>query len=112
MGRSYVQKKYIQPETFFNVFSYHQIYLLQSLLLKDKLWSHLSKKELQTLFDKLLFALSQTKNKGKYKKSLLKSLNTAKILIQKEQSIKLKNFYLQISQPVIQLLSEPSSKKE
>ena len=36
MGRSYVKKEYIHPEAFFNAFSYHQLYLLQSLFLKDE----------------------------------------------------------------------------
>ena len=73
-----------------------------------KVWSPLSKKELEALFEKLLFALSKVEKKQKYKKLLLKSIKSAKILIQKENSIKLKKFYFQNSQPVVRLLSQAS----
>ena len=36
MGRSYIKKEHLNAEAFFNSFSYHQLYLLQSLLLKDE----------------------------------------------------------------------------
>ena len=107
MGRSYVKKEYMNSEAFFNAFSYHQLYLLQSLFLKDKLWSSLSKRELQSLFDKLLFALSKFEEKKKYKKLLLQNIREARILIQKEKSIKWEKFYFKNSQPIVKLLSQP-----
>lgn len=108
MGRSYVKKEHINPESFFQTFSYHQLYLLQSLFLKDKVWSDLSKKELQALFDKLVFALSKFKEKQKYKKFLLQNIREAQILINKEQSKEWRRFYFKSSQPVVKLLSKSS----
>ena len=108
MGRSYVQKDHIQPEAFFKVFPHHQLFLLQSIFLKDETWSTLSQQELNLLFDKLNFALSQFKNKQKYKKLLTQAIEEAHKLIQNEQSKKWESFYYKKSQTVLKLLSQPS----
>lgn len=104
MGRSYVKKENLQPEAFFKAFSYHQLFLLQSLFLKDKLWSNLSQKELNLLFDKLNFALSNFKNKKKYKKLLTQSIESARILVKKEKSKKWNAFYSKKSNMILKLL--------
>ena len=106
MGRSYIQEKHIKPPSFFKAFSYHQLYLLQSLFLKDKTWSKLAEKELSFLFDKLIFSLSKSKNKQKYEKELRETIREAQILIQKEKSKKWENFYFKKSNPVLKLFSQ------
>ena len=108
MGRSYIKKEYLQPEAFFKAFSYHQLFLLQSLFLKNKTWSHLSKKELDRLFDKLIFAISHFKGKQKYKKLLVQTIKEAQILIKNEKSKQWENFYSKKSKPVLNLLSKSS----
>ena len=108
MGRSYIKKEHLQPETFFRAFSYHQLFLLQSLFLKNKTWSHLSKKELDLLFDKLIFTISNFKDKQKYKKLLVQTIKEAQVLIKKEKSKKWESFYSKKSKPVLSLLSKSS----
>ena len=105
MGKSYMQKDHIQAVAFFKSFSYHQLFLLQSLFLDDKTWSRLSQEELTLLFDKLVFSLSHFKDKDKYKEFLLKSMEEGRALVQNEKSEKWKRFYAKISQPVLKLLS-------
>lgn len=108
MGRSYVKKERLQPEAFFKAFPYHQLFLLQSLFFKDKIWSDLSKKELDTLFDKLLFAVKGFKDKYKYKKLLEQAVQDALVLIRKEKSKKWESFYSKKSNKVLRLLSKSS----
>ena len=101
MGRSYVKKEHIKPPSFLKSFSYHQLYLLQSLFLKDKKWSTLAEKELNLLFDKLFFSLSKIKNKQKYKKLLMQIMEEAQMLIEKEKSKKWNKFYSEKSKSVL-----------
>lgn len=108
MGRSYVKKENIKASAFFKAFSYHQLYLLQSLFLKDKTWSKLAETELNLLFEKLIFSLSNLKNRQKYKKLITQTLEEARVLIKKENSKKLENFYSKKSQAVLKLLSKSS----
>ena len=108
MGRSYIQKKHLKPEVFFKAFPYHQLFLLQSLFLKEKIWSKLAEEELNLLFDKLLFAVQNTKDKQKYKKLLTKTIKDARILIKKEKSKKLESFYSKRTRQILNLLSKPS----
>ena len=108
MGRSFVKTENLKAESFFQSFSYHQLYLLQSLFLKDKIWSKLSKKELEFLFDKLVFALSKFKDKQKYRKLLVRTIEDAHVLIKKEKSKKWEVFYSKKSKPVLKLLSKSS----
>ena len=108
MGRAYIQKKHLKPEVFFKAFPYHQLFLLQSLFLKEKVWSKLAEEELNLLFDKLLFAVKNSKDKQKYKKLLTKSIEDAQTLIKREKSKKLNNFYSKRTQPILNLLSKSS----
>jgi len=108
MGRSYVKKEHIQPEAFFKAFPYHQLFLLQSLFFKHKTWSDLSQKELENLFDKLLFAVRGFKDKHKYKKLLEQAMQNALVLIRKEKSKKWESFYSKKSDKVLRLLSKSS----
>ena len=108
MGRSYVQKKHIQPESFFEAFPYHQLFLLQALFLNDKTWSKLSKKELDLLFDKLFFTISKIKDKPKHKKPIVQALAEAQILIKREKSKKWLSFYSKKAQKILNLFPPPS----
>ena len=105
MGRSYVKKQHLKPELFFQSFPYYQIYLLQSLFLKTEEWSGLSKKELEILFEKLIFAISKSKEKTKYREKIIEYLKDAKVFIQRENSKTLENFYNNLSQNVLKTLS-------
>ncbi len=109
MGRSYMAKKNLQPEAFFQAFSYHQLFLLQSLFLKDETWSSLSKKELDLLFDKLFAAIAGDKQK-KHKKLLVQALRDAQALIQREKSKEWEIFYSKKSKTALKLLSKPLKK--
>lgn len=108
MGRSYVRKEHILPEAFLQSFPYHQLFLLQSLFLKNKTWSDLSKKELDSLFNKLDYALSKVKNKEKHKKSLIQSIDSARQLIKRENFKQWENFYSKRSKSILKLLSSSS----
>ena len=108
MGRSYVKKEQIKASAFFQAFSYHQLYLLQSLFLKNKTWSKLAEKELDLLFEKLTFSLSHLKDRQKYKKFLVQTIEEAQILIKKEKSKKWESFYSKKSKAVLKLLSKSS----
>lgn len=110
MGRSYIKKEYLQPDAFFRAFPYYQLFLLQSLFLKHQTWSNLSRQELDLLFDKLLHALLNVKNRGKYKKIISQAIEEGQLLIRKEKSKKWGNFYQKKSRPILKLLSEPVKK--
>ena len=106
MGRSYVQTKHIKASAFGPSFFYHQLFLLQALFLKDKTWSKLAEKELNSLFDKLFFTLSQAKDKKPYKETIQTALKTGKTLIEKEKSKKWIAFYNKKSNLILNLLSK------
>ena len=95
MGRSYMSKKNIQADAFVQSFSYHQVYLFQSLFLNNKKWSLKSKQEIVSLFDKLHFVLlsSDKKTKKKYKKSIESSFREGQKMIRLEKSSHLESFY-------------------
>ena len=105
MGRSYVQQKHIRSGAFFMAFPYHQIYLLQSLFLRHKIWSEFATKELDLLFEKLIFTLLKIEDRQKYKKHLSEALTDAHVLIKKEKSKKWEDWYLKKSQSVLKILS-------
>ena len=106
MGRSYIKKEHLKEDSFFRAFPYYQIYLLQSVFLKNKIWSELSKKELNLLFDKLAFAISKTKDKKKYKHFIIQTIKDARVFVKKEKLKNLERFYFKKSQPIIQFLSK------
>ena len=106
MGRSYVKTNHLKASAFEQAFFYHQLFLLQALFLQNKTWSKMAEQELNSLFDKLLFAVPQLKEKEKYKKRIKDTLKTGKILIEKEKSKKWKNFYDKKSHLVLELISK------
>ncbi|MDE0092660.1 MAG: hypothetical protein OXN83_05205 [Oligoflexia bacterium] len=106
MGRSYVKKDHLKAPTLLQSFFYHQLFLLQSLFLKDKIWSKLAEQELNLLFNKLTLALSQTKEKEKYTEHITEALKTGKIMIEKEKQKKWTAFYNKKSQLIVNLLSK------
>ena len=106
MGRSYVKTDHLKAPAFLQAFFYHQLFLLQAVFLKDKTWSKMAEKELILLFDKLIFAVSQIKNKTQYKADIKKSLNAGKLLVEKEKSKKWINFYDKKSRSILKQLSQ------
>ena len=112
MGRSYDPKSLLNKTDsaggFLRAFPYYQTYLLQSLLLENKDWSPLAKKELESLFDKLAFALSSIRKKdiAQYKQDLVQAINSAQALIKKEKSKRWQKFYFKKSRQAVQLLSK------
>ena len=106
MGRSYAQTKNINPPAFLQSFFYHQLFLLQALFLQDKTWSNLTEKELNALFDKLFFVLSQLKKKEPYKENIQTALKAGKILVEQEKSKKWTVFYNKKSNLILNLLSK------
>ena len=109
MGRSYEQKKVIQPEEFFKAFAYHQLFTLQSLFLKDKVFSPIAKKELALLLNKLEFALSKVEDPQKYK-NLISAINSAQQLIDRENNKPWSEFYSQKTQNLLKILSQKKVK--
>ncbi len=106
MGKSYMSKKNLKVDSFLQSFSYHQIYLLQSLFLKDKEWSLKSKKEMDLLFDKLhsVFLSANKDTKKKYKKLIQQSLEEGQKMIQMEKTLKWKTFYKKQMKKIQRLL--------
>lgn len=95
MGKSHILQKHLKPKSFVQAFSYHQLYLLQSLFLKDKEWSQQAQKELGFLFDKLFVTLSSLsqKNRAKYKDIVYLAFEEGQKMIQKEKFSPWKLFY-------------------
>ena len=93
MGRSYVKKERLNAPAFGQAFFYHQLFLLQAVFFKDKTWSKMAEMELQSLFKKLVFSISQLKDKDKYKKSLQEDLKIGRLLVEREKSKKWLAFY-------------------
>ena len=84
MGRSYALKSRLDPAFFILSFPHHQLYLLQSIFLKDKTWSARSEKELSLAFEKLEKALHSSSLRKKYKNYVLTALRKGEILSQNE----------------------------
>ena len=84
MGRSYTLKSNLDPVPFILSFPHHQLYLLQSIFLKDKTWSSRSEKELSVVFEKLKKALDSPDLRKKYKNHILTALKKGEILSQNE----------------------------
>lgn len=114
MGRSYIQKSYIQTESFIRAFPYHQLFLLQSLFLKNKDWAGEAKKELEGLFGKLLFALSSLSEKGrlKYKKAAGQAIKEGMALTKKERSKEWEMFYSSQADKILKLFPQLKQKNE
>ena len=106
MGRSYVKKEHLKAPAFISAFFYHQLFLLQAVFLKDKTWSKMAEKELNALFDQMAFAVSQLKEKHKYKNSLKIALKAGTKLAEKEKSKKWTAFYNKKSRLILTLLSK------
>ena len=106
MGRSYVKTDHLKTPDFLQAFLYHQVFILQALFLKDKTWTKMAETELNLLFDKLIFAVSQLKEKNKYKEEIKSALKTGQVLIEKEKSKKWQIFYNKKSRSVLNLLSK------
>ncbi|MCY4512854.1 MAG: tetratricopeptide repeat protein [Bdellovibrionales bacterium] len=84
MGRSYTSKSHLNPVPFIVSFPHHQLYLLQSIFLKDNVWSSRSEKELTLIFEKLKMALNSPVLRKKYKNFILTALKKGEILSQNE----------------------------
>lgn len=95
MGKSYTSTENLKDRSFVRSFSYHQFYLLQSIFLNNKDWSHRSKKEMSLLFDKLVyvFARSSFQDKNKYKIEISKAIKESQILIKREKLDQIESFY-------------------
>ena len=106
MGRSYMTKNHLKASAFLQSFFYHQLFLLQALFLQDKKWSKVAEKELDLLFDKLIFSISQIKDKAQHEKDIKTALKTGKIFVEKEKSKKWINFYNKKSSSILKLISK------
>ena len=84
MGRSYTLKNYLNPSVFILSFPHHQLYLLQSIFLKDKTWSPRAEKELSLVFEKLKKALASPAVRKKYKNHVLNAVKKGEALSQNE----------------------------
>ena len=103
MGKSFDNKKTLKPQSFISSFFYHQLFLLQSLFLKNEPWSNLAQKELTTLFDTLFYILSESKQAQKYKKTLESAFKAGSSMIENEQNSEWLSFYKKQSKRILNL---------
>lgn len=77
MGHSRVHEQHIKIHEYLLALPYHQIYLTQSFLLSDPIWSSQSKEELTGLYSKLWPAYKRLPEKQKklYKGKIIQSIN-------------------------------------
>lgn len=77
MGHSRVHEQYIKISEYLMALPYHQIYLTQSFLLSDSVWSPQSEKELKSLYSKLWPAYKKlsANQKKLYKNKIIQSIN-------------------------------------
>ena len=77
MGHSRVNKQHIKIHEYLLALPYHQIYLTQSFLLSDSVWSLQSKKELKSLYSKIWPAYKKlpSRQKKMYKSKIIQSIN-------------------------------------
>ena len=100
MGRSFDKKEKLKAEEFLRAFPYYQIFLLQSLFLKDKTYYPLALEELKKVLEFTLLALDQTKDK-ELKTYIKSSMETATKFIKKENQTKLLSLYKKRSQKIL-----------
>ena len=91
MGRSLVTGASLNLKHYLLAFSHHQIYLVQSYLLSDPLWSPQAEKELGRLYDKLLpaYQKSAAKKKLLYKHKVIQNITKLQTLARDSSSIPL-----------------------
>ena len=77
MGHSQVHEEHIKINEYLLALPYHQIYLTQSFLLSDPVWSAESKKELKKLYNKLWPAYKKLSDNQKkiYRGKIIQSIN-------------------------------------
>ena len=77
MGHSRVHEQHIKIHEYLMALPYHQIYLTQSFLLADSVWSPQSKEELRNLYSKLWPAYKKlpANQKKLYKSKIIQSIN-------------------------------------
>ena len=88
MGRSLVKGSVLNLEHYLPAFPHHQIYLVQSYLLNDPLWSPQAEKELKHLYDKLWSAYKKTSEKKKpiYKHKVIQNITKFQTLVRDSSS--------------------------
>ena len=96
IGRSHIRSDHIQISIFLKMFSYHQAYLTQSILLKAGKWSIQSEKELGNLYRKMWTELKKQKEKKIYRDQIRKLLNQLKSIARTSKSKKMENIYLNL----------------
>ena len=93
MGRSYVQKKHLEPKAFLRAFPYYHLYLWQVLFIEDKEWTLLAQKELISVYDKLKQSLKDQKGSQVSKANVNQSFKDIELLLKKEKKLHLKKFF-------------------
>lgn len=89
MGRSFARPSYISLKPYLLALPLHQIYLIQSFLLQDPLWSPLAKEELINLYEKLWISYKKLPKNQKplYKNKITKALgDLQRIALESENS--------------------------
>ena len=93
MGRSYVQKKYLEPRVFLRAFPHYHLYLWQALFIEDKEGASLAQKELISIYDKLKQSLKNQKNSRAERANVKQSFKDIELLLNKEKKSQLKKFF-------------------
>ena len=93
IGRSHIQTNHIKLHNFLQMFLYYQVYLTQSLLLKDGKWSAQAEQELGRLYRKMWTVLKKQTQKNKYKNQVIKILNQLKDIAKNAKNKKLSSIY-------------------
>ncbi len=93
MGHSRVYEQHIKIHEYLLALPYHQIYLTQSFLLSDSVWTPQSKKELESLYSKLWPAYKKlsASQKKMYKNKIIQSINNFQKIAHDSHSKELEN---------------------
>ena len=106
MGHSRVHEQHIKIHEYLLALPYHQIYLTQSFLLSDSVWSPQSKEELKKLYSKLWPAYKKlpANQKKMYKSKIIQSINNFQKIAHDSHSKELENLLSSIVKKALSMM--------
>ena len=106
MGHSKVHEQNINIHEYLMALPYHQIYLTQSFLLSDSVWSPQSKEELKGLYSKLWPAYRKLSASQKkiYKNKIIKSINNFQKIAHDSHSTELERLLSSIVKKALSMM--------
>ena len=100
MGRSFAHPSHVKLNHLLNALPYHQIYLSQSFLISEPIWTSLARKEINKLHEIVFTAYKKIpfNKKSLYKGSMMKTLNNFQKIANESQNTELKKILSHIVQ--------------